>query len=214
MPVKWCSVAGPLETRWLLSLKPVALWTNLSTYPQAQCISTNGTMQANVNATASRLFKRQAVTDTDPTLPIEEDDILMPEDQSSDPFKIGTPLTKASGIATYILDAPYDNVGVVYIGAFASGNDFRVAYLQGLDKMNSSGVEYLIIEVSGNGGGSIANGHYVEQLLFPDKFPGFPTEARAPQSAVDCSKNLALGATTDGNIYDYRQYCKVRSLSI
>ena len=170
-------------------------WTDSNSYISAQCTAGNNTSsQANVNATAARLFKRQKrQTISDPT----------------DPFNIGTPLTKASGIATYILDSPYNNVGVVYIGAYADGNDFRQAYLQGLDKMNSSGVEYLIIEVSGNGGGSVANGHYVEQVLFPDKFPGFPTEARAPQIAVDCANNLALGAKTSGNLYDYRQYCKV-----
>ena len=187
-------------------------WTNLNTYIQRQCIFTNSTVRG--NTTASRLMRRQADEDTNPTLPYEMDNSPETENISSDPFNIGTPLTKAPGIATYMLDAPYNNVGVMYIGAFASGDDFRVALLEGLNKMNSSGAEKLIIEVSGNGGGSVANGQYFEQTLFPDKFPGFPTEARAPQMAVDCARNLAQSANTSDNLYDYRQYCKVVSLAM
>ena len=201
--------SGSIDIPVLAKIK-VPGWTNLNTYIQGQCVFTNGTFQSSSNSTTPPvLVRRQTIPDTNPTLPFEADATPQPADLTSDPFNIGTALTRASGIATYILDAPYNNVGVVYIGAYASGDDFRVALLQGLDKMNSSGVEKLIIEVSGNGGGSVANGHYVEQLLFPDKFPGFPTEARAPQMAIDCAANLANGAKTEGNMYDYRQYCKV-----
>lgn len=195
-------------------------YPDLNTYLSKRCVFTNGTSNATNSAASSKLRRRQelpsSTIDEDPELTVDGDYAVSatadPSDPT-DPFNIGTPLTSGRGIRTYQLSAPYQNVGVVYVGAFASQDTFRTALLNGLDQMNSSGVNKLIIEVSGNGGGSVANGQYLQAVLFPDKYPGFPTEARAPQLAIDCAANIAAtNISTENNMYDYRDYCKVSKI--
>jgi hypothetical protein len=196
-------------------------YPDLNTYLISRCVLTNGTSSGtnSTNSTASsRLRRRQDIptgtTEEDPDFTVDGDYVVTPTPEPSDPtdpFNIGTPLTSGRGLRTYQLDAPYQNVGVIYVGAFAAQDSFRNALLSGLDQMNSSGVTKLIIEVSGNGGGSVANGQYLQAVLFPDKYPGFPTEARAPQLAIDCAANIAAkNGTTESNMYNYGEYCKVQ----
>ena len=207
-------------------------WTDYASYLSTQCVLTNNATQSTNSTSSSKLRRRQEVIETSPDemyldSPFDVDpDADGPSRATSgtgsnsstpannvDPFDIGlTPLASGNSIRAYQLASPYDYVGVLYVGAYSSGQDFRDTINQGLDAMNSSGVTKLIIEVSGNGGGSVANGQFLQQTLFPDKYPGFPTETRAGQLAQDCASNLANGAVGTYNLFDYREYCKVRAL--
>jgi hypothetical protein len=189
-------------------------YTTLQTYISQRCVLTNATSHSSNSTASSKLQRRQDLPADAPPEVTEDGDYQAtpppePVDTTSDPFNIGTALSAGPGIRTYQLSAPYQNVGVVYVGAYASQGTFRTALVDGLNAMNASGVNKLIIEVSGNGGGSVANGQFLQGVLFPDKYPGFPTEARASQLAVDCAANIAAtNITTSNNMYDYRDYCK------
>ena len=202
----------------VLSARKNRQWKDLNGYLYAHCTLNNGTVPGSTNSTttAARLRRRSTPFELndDPTIPGYEPTFSLATDTTttSDPFGVGTSLSDGNGIHTYQLDAPYQNVGVVYIGAFASAPSWTDALLSGLNQMKSLGVTKLIIDVTGNGGGNVAAGQYLQQTLFPDKYPGFPSEARAPQIAVDCAANFAnMGADSPEYMYNYRAWCKVQS---
>jgi hypothetical protein len=184
-------------------------WTDLNGYLQQQCVLANATTSGN-STTASRFRRRDDIVDDNEDVDGTMNLAATGLSTSGDIFQIGEPISTGAGISIYKLTGNYSNVGVMYIGSFDGDETFVTALNTGLDAMNSSGVNRLIIDVSGNGGGSVALGQYLEQTLFPDKYPGFPTEARAPDLAVQCAVNLANGPAPENNMYDYRQYCKVK----
>lgn len=225
------SESGTVSIPIVSSLRNPGTWTDYSSYLNANCILNDADQSTN-STSSSKLRRRQdTIEESADEMYLDSPYDVDPDADgpsrasssttsnstsftsvSADPFGIGlTPLSSGSSIRAYQLSAPYDYVGVFYIGAFASGQDFRDAITQGLDAMNSSGVTKLIIEVSGNGGGSVANGQFMQQMLFPDKYPGFPTETRAGQLAQACAASLANGEGGTYNLFDYREYCKVCS---
>jgi hypothetical protein len=204
---------------------PKGKWTNRDDYLSVRCVLKNGTVAGLHNTTSSARLRRRSTPLVTSDAPELEQDITIDDpfdssttnsfaatDSSSDIFGVGTPLSSGGGINTYQLAAPYQNIGVAYIGAFGSAQKFAAALLSGLNQMQSLGVTQLIIDVSGNGGGSVAGGQYLEQLLFPDKYPGFPSETRAKQIAVNCAANFAnMGTSAPEYMYNYRAWCKVIS---
>ena len=213
--------------------KPLSLmWTDLTSYMNDQCPLWNATTTtASINKSINTTLKQSrqvnqinlesentdrpcnSITTTDSTSRFCSGSISSCNSiMSSDPFNISlTPLASGSGIRAYQLTEPYQDIGVLCVGMFASDNSFSEALNQGLDIMNSSGVEKLIIDLSGNLGGNLTIGEYLQQTLFPDKATGFPMEIRAGQLAVKCSQKLEQldNNKTFYNLYNYREYCEV-----
>lgn len=92
-------------------------------------------------------------------------------------------------------------VGVLYIEQFSPGNGLNYrAYFdgvsdalhKGLSDLKKDGVEYLIIDQSGNRGGYIFAGAIAMWSLFPqDLYPGFPAVYRNLDLANKESKRAA-----------------------
>ena len=200
-------------------------WQDYDGYLTSHCLLRNFTVpflrNPGTNTTSSKLKRRSATSDDLPLI-YNDDPVELFDDAASsttnlattptddDPFALGTPLSSAPAFRSYQLSAPYEDVGVLNIGTFA---DWLDALMSGLNQMQTLGIKKLIIDVTGNPGGSVAAGQYLEQTLFPDKYPGFPTEARAPSIAVDCAAVYANLTAAPEFMYNYRAWCKVISFN-